>query len=77
MVQLDQSLYFFSFVCGVNGSLEGFSKGSRGLRQGDPFSSLLFILVLEALSLLISKVVNCGLLESYGVGNLEILIPLL
>lgn len=58
-----------SFVVLVNGLSEGFFKSSRGLRQGDPLCPLLFILVSEALSLLISRAVECGFLEGCRVGN--------
>ena len=43
------------FSVNINGELAGFFGSSRGLRQGDPLSSYLFVLVKDALSMLIQK----------------------
>jgi hypothetical protein len=53
----------------VNGSPNGLFSSSRGLRQGGPMSSLLFVFVMEALNRMISTAVNGGLLEGFTVGN--------
>ncbi|RVW41542.1 LINE-1 reverse transcriptase-like [Vitis vinifera] len=46
----------------VNGSPTGFFQSSRGLRQGDPLSPYLFVVVMEAFSVLIKKAVDGGFL---------------
>ena len=47
----------------INGTSSGFFQSSRGLRQGDPISPYLFVVVMEALSCLIKRVVNGGFLS--------------
>ena len=47
-----------SFSVNINGTLEGFFRSSRGLRQGDPISSYLFVIFMEALSMIIAKEVS-------------------
>jgi hypothetical protein len=56
----------------VNGSPEGFFDSSRGIRQGDPLSPLLFVFVMEALSRMLSAGINDGLLEGFKVGNVTV-----
>jgi hypothetical protein len=53
----------------VNGSAHGFFTTSRGLRQGDPLSPLLFIIVMEALSRMLERAVAGGYISGFSVGD--------
>jgi hypothetical protein len=52
----------------INGFPSRFFNSSHGLRQEDPLSPLLFVVVIEALSRLLSTLVDKGLLSSFSVG---------
>ena len=55
-----------SFLGLVNGSSTGFFESSRGLRQGDPLSLYLFVLGMEAFSLMIDKAAEGGYIFGYS-----------
>jgi hypothetical protein len=53
----------------VNGTPLGFFSSSQGLRQGDPLSPLLFVIVMEALSKMFAVSIRRGFLSGFSVGS--------
>jgi hypothetical protein len=58
-----------SFVVLINGETSTFFQSERGLRQGCPLSPLLFILVMESISLLLKKSQSEGVLSGVKVSR--------
>ncbi|KAL0004004.1 hypothetical protein SO802_011565 [Lithocarpus litseifolius] len=59
----------------VNGSPAGFFPNSRGLRQGDPLSLMLFLLVMEVFSRMLRYMEEVGIIKGFkvcGVGGGEL-----
>lgn len=61
----------------VNGSPSGEFKLERGLRQGDPLSLFLYLLVAEGLNILVSRAVENGWFKAAKLGCDKVKVPLL
>ncbi len=61
------SMVRFSIL--VNGSPCGFFQSTCGLRQGDPLSPMLFVIIMEALSKLLDKVIERRFLAGFSVSG--------
>lgn len=53
-----------SFSISINGELAGYFGGKKGLRQGDPITSLLFVLIMYVISRLLDK---CAVENTFGI----------
>jgi hypothetical protein len=56
----------------INGVPSGFFGSSRGVRQGDPLSPFLFVLVMEAFSRMLGAFISRGLISGFTVGSSEL-----
>jgi hypothetical protein len=55
----------------INGVPSGFFCSSYGVRQGDPLSPFLFVLVMEAFSRMLGAFTSRGLISAFSVGSSE------
>ncbi|KAE8724823.1 hypothetical protein F3Y22_tig00009840pilonHSYRG00015 [Hibiscus syriacus] len=62
-IKIDLQKAFYSFSVSLNGSLVGFFKGARGVRQGDPLSPYLFVLVMNVFSSILDVAAKRGVFK--------------
>ncbi|XP_026442068.1 uncharacterized protein LOC113341382 [Papaver somniferum] len=53
----------------ISGSSEGYFKSKKGIRQGDPLSPFLFLIVGEALTAMMKKAQEDGFINGFQVSN--------
>jgi hypothetical protein len=53
----------------INGFPSGFFGSSQGVRQGDPLSPFLFVLVMKAFSRMLGAFTDRGLISGFSVGS--------
>jgi hypothetical protein len=58
-----------SFSVLINGLPPGFFNSSRGVRQGDPLSSFLFVIMMEAFSRMVKATIDHSLFWCFVVGT--------
>ncbi|KAL5566610.1 hypothetical protein UlMin_029774 [Ulmus minor] len=63
-----------NFSIMINGKPQGRFGASRGLRQGDPLSPFLFILVADILGRMMDKAVSIGEVKGFKVGKEEVVV---
>lgn len=56
----------------VNGNPKGFFRMKKGIRQGDPLSPYLYVIVVEALHLLLHVAASQGLTHGFQVAHSEV-----
>ena len=62
-------IYTVKFSILINGSPSDFFGSSRGIRQGDPLSPLLFDVVMEALSHMLDVAAAAGQYSGFSIGS--------
>lgn len=53
-------------MVGYNGTVNGYFKGTRGLRQGDPLSPYLFVIAMNCLSHMLNEVASRSRLKYHS-----------
>lgn len=64
VAQIKECLTSTAYSVGINGSLHGFFRGTRGIRQGDPLSPYIFGLEMNVLSHKLNKSAEGGFLDT-------------
>lgn len=63
-----------SFSVSINGVSSGYFKSRTGLHQGDPLSPILFVMMMNILSLMLNKAAEDGNFDYHlGCGDLKLM----